>query len=58
MEDIRLASKIVVADLTSSEKNILIKTLQKLDTFHNSIFEQSIESRDLLQTVKNNYLNN
>lgn len=58
MEDIRLASKIVVADLTSAEKYMLIKTLKKLDTFHHRIFDQSIESSNLLHIVQNNYLKN
>jgi DNA-binding MarR family transcriptional regulator len=55
IEDVRLASKIVVADLNQGEKFSLIKMLQKLDTFHNPIFAQTIDSGDLLQVVKNNY---
>ena len=57
MDNIRLASKAVVADLTNGEKNLLIGLLQKLELFHNRIFLQSANPEDLLDLVQTNYLN-
>jgi DNA-binding MarR family transcriptional regulator len=56
MDKIREATKIVTGDLTYSEKMELIRLLDKLDHFHQPIFSKNIDSNELLERVKNEYL--
>lgn len=55
MHKIRQASQIVTGDLTHKEKMELIRLLQKLAHFHQSIFNQNIDVADLLNSVSENY---
>lgn len=49
MGKIRKATEIVTGDLTHSEKIELIRLLHKLNDFHQPIYEQNIETENLLQ---------
>ena len=51
MDEIRKATKIVTGDLTHNEKMELIVLLNKLNDFHQSIYEKNIEPRNLLNEV-------
>lgn len=55
MDKIRQASQIVAGDLTRSEKMVLIQLLQKLEKFHQPIYDQNIDVADLLTFVVENY---
>lgn len=55
MGKIRQASKIVTGDLTHVEKMELIRLLQKLEKFHQPIYNQNIDIADLLTSVLENY---
>lgn len=55
MDKIRMATKVVSGNLTYSEKMNLIHILDKLDHFHNDIFQQNIESKDLIEQVYQNF---
>lgn len=56
MDKIRNATKIVTGKLNDQEKNQLIYLLEKLDNFHNPIYIQNFNSKDLLDRVmKDNY---
>lgn len=55
MDKIRQATQIVTGDLTYPEKMELIRLLNKLDVFHQTIYEKNIASENLLEkaaTVK------
>jgi len=54
MDEIRKATKIVTGDLTHNEKMGLIGLLNKLNDFHQSIYEKNIEPRNLLNEVLKN----
>lgn len=56
MDNIRQASRIVTGNLSHGEKMELIRLLNKLNDFHQPIFLQHIDSKDLLATVSQNYL--
>ncbi len=49
MEKIRQASAIVTGDLSYNEKMELIRILNKLEHFHNPIYERNIATENLLQ---------
>lgn len=51
MYKIRQATKIVSGNLTQSEKNELIRILNKLENFHHPIYSKNIDSKDLIETV-------
>jgi len=51
MEKIRKATMLVSADLTQTEKMDLIRLLNKLNDFHQAIYNENIESEFLLDTV-------
>jgi len=51
MVKIRKATRIVSGNLTHSEKMELIRILNKLDQFHQPIYHQSINTKDLVETV-------
>ncbi|MCS3533161.1 MarR family winged helix-turn-helix transcriptional regulator [Chryseobacterium sp. JUb7] len=55
MTKIRKATEIVVGNLTFAEKMELIRILNKLDRFHYPIFSRNIKSKDLIQTVFEEY---
>ncbi|MEJ5090310.1 winged helix DNA-binding protein [Sphingobacterium faecium] len=55
MQKIRQASQIVTGDLVHKEKMELIRLLQKLAQFHQSIYNQNIDVADLLDSVSENY---
>jgi len=55
MDKIRTASSIVTGNLNYTEKMELIKILDKLDQFHNSIFSRNIHNQQLLETVLKDY---
>lgn len=55
MHKIRQASQIVTGDLTRAEKMELIRLLQKLEKFHQPIYDQNIDIADLLASVTENY---
>jgi DNA-binding MarR family transcriptional regulator len=56
MHKIRLATNIVSGNLTYTEKMELIRILQKLEDFHNPIFNSSIPGSKLLEEVNAKYL--
>jgi len=56
MKKIRQATQIVAGNLNHSEKMELIRILDKLDQFHQPIYNRNIESRDLIETVYQEYL--
>lgn len=51
MDKIRKATVVVAGDLTRNEKIELIKLLNKLNNFHQSIYEKNIETENLLDEV-------
>jgi len=51
MPKIRQATKIVTGDLTATEKNELIRLLNKLNDFHRPIYEKNTEPAHLLEEV-------
>jgi DNA-binding MarR family transcriptional regulator len=51
MDKIRKATKIVTGDLTHNEKMELIRLLNKLNDFHQSIYDKNIEPEYLLNEV-------
>ncbi len=51
MDKIRKATKIVTGDLTHNEKMELIRLLNKLNDFHQPIYDKNIESKYLLNEV-------
>src|SRR5690554_1229447 len=51
MDQIRKATEIVTGDLTYNEKMELIGLLNKLNDFHQSIYEKNIDPRNLLNEV-------
>lgn len=55
MDKIRIATRIVTADLTHKEKMELIRLLNKLDHFHKPIFLKNIDSAELLDRVTSQY---
>ncbi|WP_415326872.1 MarR family winged helix-turn-helix transcriptional regulator [Chryseobacterium sp. MMS23-Vi53] len=55
MQKIKNATKIVTGNLNYNEKLELIKILNKLDHFHNPIFSRNINSKDLIETVLDEY---
>lgn len=56
MPKIRMATNIVAGPLTSMEKMDLIRILNKLEGFHNPIFNSNIAASELLSEVNNNFL--
>ncbi|MEN2436652.1 MarR family transcriptional regulator [Weeksellaceae bacterium A-14] len=54
MDKIREATKIVTGDLTHSEKMELIRLLNKLNDFHQPIYNKNIDTERLLQEVMQN----
>lgn len=55
MQRIRQASKIVTGNLSEAEKTQLVKLLQKLDNFHQSIYDEQISSELLIDHVSEMY---
>ncbi|NPA09773.1 MAG: MarR family transcriptional regulator, partial [Chlorobi bacterium] len=55
MEKIRNATNIVAGNLNYTEKMELIRILNKLDRFHHPIFSRNIDSKDLINTVYQEY---
>lgn len=55
MEKIRAATNIVAGNLNHTEKMELIRILNKLDRFHHPIFSRNIDSKDLINTVYQEY---
>lgn len=55
MGRIRNATQIVAGDLNYSEKMSLIRILDKLDRFHQPIFNKNIDSKDLIDEVCKQY---
>ena len=55
MNNIRKATRIVSGNLTNSEKNELIRLLNKLDHFHSEIFGRNIDTKNLIETVYSEY---
>ena len=51
MNKIRKATEVVSGDLTQNEKMELIRLLQKLDNFHQPIYNMNIEPIDLLNVA-------
>jgi DNA-binding MarR family transcriptional regulator len=51
MDKIRKATEIVTGDLTRSEKMELIRLLNKLNDFHQPIYDKNIEPEYLLNEV-------
>jgi DNA-binding MarR family transcriptional regulator len=56
MDKIRQATTIVSANLNHSEKMELIRLLQKLEDFHNPVFNSNISGAQLLDEVNRKYL--
>lgn len=54
MNKIRKATEVVSGDLTQNEKMELIRLLQKLDNFHQPIYNMNIEPEDLLTVASKN----
>lgn len=55
MPTIKLATRIVSADLTETEKIQLIAILTKLEKFHNPIFQENLSGEALLNTINTRY---
>lgn len=55
MHKIRQATKLVAGDLTYNEKMELIRLLNKLDNYHQVIYDKNIEPEDLLDMVVSAY---
>jgi DNA-binding MarR family transcriptional regulator len=51
MPEIRKASRIVTGDLTEEEKTDLIRLLQKLENFHQPVFQMNLPAETLLDTI-------
>ena len=51
MDKIRKATEIVTGDLTHNEKMELIRLLNKLNDFHQQIYDKNIEPEYLLNEV-------
>ena len=51
MDKIRQATSIVTGDLTYNEKMELIRLLNKLNDFHQPIYDKNIEPENLLKEV-------
>lgn len=56
MDKIRQASQVVSGNLNNNEKMDLIRLLQKLDAFHNSLYEKNADSSKLLDIAYDSYL--
>ncbi len=56
MGKIRQATKIVTGNLSDGEKMQLIKLLQKLDRFHQSIYNKNIPSSELVNVAYDQFL--
>lgn len=56
MDKIRTATEIVSGNLNYDEKMELIRLLQKLDDFHQIIYDENLTTEDLLDTVRQKYL--
>ncbi|UUV22009.1 MarR family winged helix-turn-helix transcriptional regulator [Paenimyroides aestuarii] len=56
MDKIRVATQIVTGNLDDNEKADLIRLLNKLDHFHQPIFQQNYDSSELLERVTEKYL--
>lgn len=56
MGKIRQASQIVTGNLSDIEKMQLIKILQKLDRFHQAIYDKNIEPDQLIHIAYNDFL--
>lgn len=56
MDKIRMATEIVTGNLSYEEKMELIRLLQKLDEFHQPIYDENLATADLLETVQKKYL--
>lgn len=56
MDKIRTATEIVTGNLDHEEKMELIRLLQKLEDFHQPIYEENLAPADLLDTVQENYI--
>ncbi|MEO5968002.1 MAG: helix-turn-helix domain-containing protein, partial [Ferruginibacter sp.] len=57
MEKIRQATHIITGDLNQNEKIELLRLLRKLEDFHKPIFNQNIDSANLLQIVNSQHFN-
>ncbi|MDQ1095325.1 MULTISPECIES: MarR family winged helix-turn-helix transcriptional regulator [Chryseobacterium] len=55
MHKIRKATHIVAGNLNHKEKLDLIRLLDKLDKFHNPIYHENIDPRNLIDTVYRDY---
>lgn len=53
---IRQASEIVTGNLSTTEKMQMIKLLQKLDHFHQAIYEKNISPSELVNVAYNEFL--
>lgn len=51
MPEIRKASNVVTGDLTYEEKMDLIRLLQKLEKYHQQIFQMNLSNEELLNTI-------
>lgn len=56
MPEIRKASRIVTGDLTEEEKIDLIRLLQKLENFHQPVFQMNLPAETLLDTITETWL--
>jgi len=56
MEKIRQASQIVTGNLSETEKMELIKLLQKLDRFHQDIYDRNIAPDQLIHVAYHDFL--
>ena len=56
MEKIRQASQIVTGNLSETEKMELIKLLQKLDRFHQDIYDKNIAPDQLIHVAYHDFL--
>ena len=54
MDKIRQATSIVTGNLSQKEKMELIRLLNKLDDFHQSIYDKNIDTEDLLREALKN----
>jgi DNA-binding MarR family transcriptional regulator len=55
MDKIRQATSIVTGNLSQNEKMELIRLLNKLDEFHQPIYDKNIETENLLDEVLKNF---
>lgn len=56
MDNIRKATQVVTGNLNEDEKIKLIHLLQKLDHFHQPIYDENIDTPELLDYAYNTYL--